>query len=149
MKGRAAETTGKRPRGRPRKTPAAAAAPVNGKRRPGRPRKMGLDDLLAWAEEETAAIETVPRRAVVEPIAAPSWAGEPRAQTGRRVVLSLKISPTLALAIAEAAEAEGVTQKMIVTRSLRQAGLPTDPADLQDGSPKRHADRLRAVMAAE
>lgn len=67
---RAAALTAKRqPRGRPPRTPVAAVAPVSSARRRGRP----------------------PKVRPVEPVAVPStaWvrAGEPRAQSGRRIVL--------------------------------------------------------------
>jgi hypothetical protein len=57
---------------------------------------------------------------------------------GRRsVLINVKVSEALAVALAERAEAEGVTQKQIITRALAAAGLPVDALDLEDRSPRR------------
>ena len=57
--------------------------------------------------------------------------------TRRSVLINIKVSEDLAIALAERAEAEGVTQKQIITRALAVAGLPVDALDLEDRSPKR------------
>jgi hypothetical protein len=57
---------------------------------------------------------------------------------GRRTVLiNVKVSEDLAIALAERAEAEGMTQKQVITRALASAGLPVDALDLEDRSPRR------------
>jgi len=57
---------------------------------------------------------------------------------GRRsVLINVKVSEALAIALAERAEAEGMTQKQIITRALASAGLPVDALDLEDRSPRR------------
>jgi hypothetical protein len=55
----------------------------------------------------------------------------------RSVLINVKVSEALAIALAERAEAEGVTQKQIITRALASAGLPVDALDLEDRSPRR------------
>lgn len=55
----------------------------------------------------------------------------------RTVLFNIKISEDLAFALADRAEAEGITQKQVVTRALAAAGLPVDPLDLEDRSPRR------------
>jgi hypothetical protein len=55
----------------------------------------------------------------------------------RSVLINVKVSEDLAVALAERAEAEGVTQKQVITRALAAAGLPVDALDLEDRSPKR------------
>jgi hypothetical protein len=57
--------------------------------------------------------------------------------TRRSVLINVKVSEDLAIALAERAEAEGVTQKQVITRALAAAGLPVDALDLEDRSPKR------------
>ena len=57
--------------------------------------------------------------------------------TRRSVLINIKVSEDLAIALAERAEAEGVTQKQVITRALAAAGLPVDALDLEDRSPKR------------
>ena len=57
---------------------------------------------------------------------------------GRRTVLiNVKVSEDLAIALAERAEAEGMTQKQVITRALALAGLPVAALDLEDRSPRR------------
>jgi hypothetical protein len=59
-------------------------------------------------------------------------------QSKRRTVLvNIKVSESLAEALAEHAEAEGITQKQVITRALAAAGLPVDPLDLADRTPRR------------
>jgi hypothetical protein len=55
----------------------------------------------------------------------------------RTVMINVKVSEDLAIALAERADAEGVTQKQIITRALAAAGLPVDPLDLQDRTSRR------------
>ena len=55
----------------------------------------------------------------------------------RTVMVNFKVSEDLAIALAERADAEGITQKQIITRALAAAGLPVDPLDLQDRTSRR------------
>ncbi len=55
----------------------------------------------------------------------------------RTVLVNVKVSEGLAIALADRAEAEGVTQKQVITRALAAAGLPVDPLDLEDRTPRR------------
>jgi HNH endonuclease len=57
--------------------------------------------------------------------------------TRKAVMVNFKVSQDLAIALAERAEAEGITQKQIITRALAAAGLPVDPLDLQDRTSRR------------
>src|SRR5690348_9653978 len=57
--------------------------------------------------------------------------------TRRTVLINVKVSEELAIALAQRAEAEGVTQKQIITRALAAAGLPVDALDLEDRTPRR------------
>ena len=57
--------------------------------------------------------------------------------TRRTVLINVKVSEELAIALAERAEAEGITQKQVITRALAAAGLPVDALDLEDRSPRR------------
>ena len=50
---------------------------------------------------------------------------------------TLRIQTGLADAIADAARAEGTTQKVIITRALAAAGFPVSPVDLEDRTPRR------------
>jgi hypothetical protein len=52
-------------------------------------------------------------------------------------LINVKVSEDLAIALAERAEAEGMTQKQVITRALASAGLPVDALDLADRSPRR------------
>jgi|HubBroStandDraft_6_1064221.scaffolds.fasta_scaffold601537_1 hypothetical protein len=55
----------------------------------------------------------------------------------KTVLINVKVSEELAVALAERAEAEGITQKQVITRALAAAGLPVDPLDLEDRTPRR------------
>ena len=55
----------------------------------------------------------------------------------RTVLVNVKVSEELALALVERAEAEGITQKQIIMRALAAAGLPVDTQDLEDRSRRR------------
>lgn len=57
--------------------------------------------------------------------------------TRRTVLINVKVSEELAIALAQKAEAEGVTQKQIITHALAAAGLPVDALDLEDRTPRR------------
>jgi hypothetical protein len=61
----------------------------------------------------------------------------------RTVMINVKVSEDLAIALADRAEADGITQKQIITRALAAAGLPVDPLDLED----RTSRRRRSVAA--
>jgi hypothetical protein len=55
----------------------------------------------------------------------------------RTVLINVKVDETLAIALAEQAQAEGVTQKQVIMRALAAAGLPVNPLDLEDRTPRR------------
>lgn len=58
----------------------------------------------------------------------------------RTVLFNVKLSETLARALAERAAAEGITQKQVITRALAVAGLPVEPSDLA-GPRRRFGER--------
>jgi hypothetical protein len=53
------------------------------------------------------------------------------------VMFSIKITPELADALADRAAAEGISQKLLVTRALVAAGLPVPDIDLEDRTRRR------------
>jgi hypothetical protein len=55
----------------------------------------------------------------------------------RTVLINVKVDETLAIALAERAQAEGITQKQVIMRALAVAGLPVNPLDLEDRTPRR------------
>lgn len=62
------------------------------------------------------------------------------AQEGSEL-LTLRVRTSLADAIREKAEAEGITAKMVITRALAAAGLPVSQVDLEDRTPRRRRTR--------
>ena len=60
----------------------------------------------------------------------------PTQQQGSRLI-TLRLQNPLADAIADAAEAQGITQKMVITRALEAAGFRVSPLDLEDRTPRR------------
>ena len=59
--------------------------------------------------------------------------------TRRAVLINVKVDEGLAIALAQRAEAQGVTQKQVIMRALAAAGLPVDPLDLEDRTPRRRS----------
>jgi hypothetical protein len=57
--------------------------------------------------------------------------------TRRTVLINVKVDETLAIALAERAQTERITQKQIIMRALAAAGLPVNPLDLEDRTPRR------------
>ena len=62
------------------------------------------------------------------------------AKRGRRTVLvNVKMAEESAIALAKLAAGEGITQKQFICRALEAAGVPMDPLDLEDRTPRRRA----------
>lgn len=59
--------------------------------------------------------------------------------TRRTVLINVKVDETLAIALAERAQAERITQKQVIMRALAAAGLPVAPLDLEDRTPRRRS----------
>jgi hypothetical protein len=57
----------------------------------------------------------------------------------RTVMVNVKMSEAAAIALAERAKADGITQKQFICRALEAAGVPMDPLDLEDRTPRRRA----------
>lgn len=53
--------------------------------------------------------------------------------------LNVRLSPTLAQAVAQRAKDAGLPQRIVVARALQAAGLAVEPADLIDSAPPRVA----------
>jgi hypothetical protein len=81
-----------------------------------------------------------PNASVLRQIAADAGRSMPPAvvrASRRTVLINVKVDEALAIALAERAQAEGVTQKQVVMRALAAAGLPVNPLDLEDRTPRR------------
>jgi hypothetical protein len=100
-----------------------------------------LNSLAKVPQETTPAGQSSrPDATALRRVAADAGRSLPPAtvRPGRRTVLiNVKVSEDLAIALAERAEAEGMTQKQVITRALASAGLPVDALDLEDRSPRR------------
>lgn len=57
----------------------------------------------------------------------------------RTVMVNIKMAEESAIALAQQAKAQGITQKQLVCRALQAAGVPMDPLDLEDRTPRRRA----------
>lgn len=57
----------------------------------------------------------------------------------RTVMVNIKMAEESAVALARHAKAQGITQKQFVCGALQAAGVPMDPLDLEDRSPRRRA----------
>ena len=63
----------------------------------------------------------------------------------RSVLINVKLAEKTAIALAKRAQAEGMTQKQWLAHLLAKAGLPVDPADLEDRRPRRRVDAPEAA----
>jgi len=63
----------------------------------------------------------------------------PAVMPARRIstLINLRVETGLADWLADRAEAEGTTQKVIITRALSAAGAPVSQHDLEDRTPRR------------
>jgi hypothetical protein len=57
----------------------------------------------------------------------------------RTVLVNVKMAEDSAIALAKKAAAEGITQKQLICRALVAAGVPMDPLDPEDRTPRRRA----------
>ena len=57
----------------------------------------------------------------------------------RTVLVNVKMAEESAIALAKKAVAERVTQKQFICRALAAAGVPMDPLDLEDRTPRRRS----------
>jgi len=55
----------------------------------------------------------------------------------RTILVNVKVAASLADALAERAAQDGITQKQLICRALAAYGLPVDPLDLEDRTPRR------------
>lgn len=55
----------------------------------------------------------------------------------RTTLINVKVAASLADALAEHAAQDGITQKQVICRALAAYGLPVDPLDLEDRTPRR------------
>jgi hypothetical protein len=63
-------------------------------------------------------------------------------RTGSEMI-NLRLSSSLVDQLDDAAEAEGTTRKVIITRALEKAGFRVPAPDLMDRTPVRRRDRRR------
>jgi hypothetical protein len=55
----------------------------------------------------------------------------------RTVMVNVKMGEESAIALARHAKDQGITQKQLICRALEAAGVPMDPLDLEDRTPRR------------
>lgn len=55
----------------------------------------------------------------------------------RTLLVNVKMAEESAIALAKQAAEEGITQKQLICRALAAAGVPMDPLDLEDRTPRR------------
>jgi hypothetical protein len=96
-------------------SPAPKATPV-----PPAPPRLGPARMRAIAEQ-------------MAPTQPPAIVPARRTST----LINLRVETSLADWLAQRAEGEGTTQKVIITRALAAAGAPVSPQDLEDRTPRR------------
>ncbi len=105
---------------------------------------MAKNQLKSLAKPSEIAVSTRsadrPDANVLRQVAADASRSMPPAvvqPTRRTVLINVKVDETLAIALAERAQSERITQKQVIMRALAAAGLPVDPLDLEDRTPRR------------
>lgn len=105
---------------------------------------MAKNQLKNLAKTPQSAVLPLPRErpdsGVPRQVAADTDRSMPPAvvrPTRRTVLINVKVDETLAIALAERAQTERITQKQIIMRALAAAGLPVNPLDLEDRTPRR------------
>jgi hypothetical protein len=86
--------------------------------------------------------KSVAKAAALHQVAAEAGRPLPPAVTPRErrtVLVNVKMAEDSAIALAKKAAAEGMTQKQFICRALVAAGVPMDPLDLEDRTPRRRA----------
>jgi hypothetical protein len=58
----------------------------------------------------------------------------------RAALVNVKMAEASAIALAKQAVEEGITQKQFICRALEAAGVPMDPLDLEDRTPRRRSE---------
>lgn len=86
------------------------------------------------ATDETPFVDAATPVLAPEP---PASASQSAVDSDLTVSVNLKMSRVGAAAIFRAAAAEGTTQKLLITRALRRAGVLLPPRDLEDRTPRR------------
>ena len=100
-----------------------------------KPKKLKL---MAPVQDE--ALPAQPVGPPVDPAASRRAAADAGSSLQRRTALiNVKVSAHLAAALAQRAQAKGVTQKQVIMHALAAAGLPVDALDLEDRTPRRAA----------
>jgi hypothetical protein len=62
----------------------------------------------------------------------------PSVRSDRRTVM-VNAAEEPAIALAQQVKAQGITEEQLVCRTLKAAGVPMDPLDLEDRTPRRRA----------
>lgn len=105
---------------------------------------MAKNQLKSLAKKPEVAVPPQkaegPDASVLRQVAADAGRSMPPAvvrPTRRTVLINVKVDETLAIALAERAQVEGITQKQVIMRALASVGLPVNPLDLEDRTPRR------------
>ena len=61
-------------------------------------------------------------------------------------MVNIKMTEDSAVALAQQAKAQGITQKQLVCRALQKAGVPIDPQDLEDPHPTSEGSMRAAEL---
>lgn len=93
----------------------------------------------SWSAADKATLHRV--AATAERFEPPAAVRTPE----RSVLINVKLAEKTAIALAKRAQAEGMTQKQSLAHLLAKAGLPVDPADLEDRRPRRRVDAPEAA----
>ena len=100
-------------------------------------RKMNTKGLKNVGGGRPNAAEAMRIAAAIAPNAPPAVVEAAPVYDQRSIVISIRITEHTAAELATAADRQGITQRMLISRALAAAGLDVAPDDLKERTPPR------------
>ena len=100
-------------------------------------RKMNTKGLKPLAGGRPTADEAMQIAAAIAPHAPPAVAEAAPTYNETSVIVSMRLTEHTAAVLAQEADRQGITQRVLLARALAAAGLDVAPADLKERTPPR------------
>jgi hypothetical protein len=104
-------------------------------------RKMSTKGLKNLGAGRPNAEEALRIAAAIAPSAPPAAVEAAPVYDQRPIVISIRITEHTAAELATAADRQGITQRVFISRALAAAGLDVAPDDLKERTPPRRRAR--------
>ena len=100
-------------------------------------RKMNVKNLKPLGGARPDAAEAMRIAAAVAPNAPPAVVEAAPAYNQTPIIISVRITEHTATVLAQEADRQGITQRVLISRALAAAGLDVAPDDLKERTPPR------------